>query len=142
MAERAVHRFQRILGAGDIVLEIGDLRRAFRAQPAGVPVRPHVFDVDQQIGHAALDPFEMAEPGIGSVQFLHQLDDAILEMAEGVAVAGRALKLLDLVVQRLHECFEPRCRRAAAWRALGQHVCQRGNAVFKLVERIAAALAV
>ena len=31
VAERAVHRFQRILGAGDIVFEVVDPRRALRA---------------------------------------------------------------------------------------------------------------
>ena len=83
VAERAMHRFQRVLGARDIVPEIVDVRRVLRAQSAGVRIRPHVFEVDQQIGQAALDSFQMAEPGIGGVQLLHQLDDMILEMAEG-----------------------------------------------------------
>ena len=97
-----MHRFQRIVGSGDIVLEVVDLRQALLPQSAAFLVRPHIFDVDQKIGDPAFDPFQMAEAGVGSIELFHQLDDAIFEVAEGIGVAARVLQLLDLVEQRFH----------------------------------------
>ena len=57
MAERAVHGVERILRAGDIVLEIVDAGRCVRAR-AAVLVR---FDMHQKIGEAAFERFQMAE---------------------------------------------------------------------------------
>ena len=133
-----LHRFERILGAGDVVLERVDAGRTFRAQSRRFLVRAHVLDMHQQIGQAALDRFQVAEARVGGVQPLHQLDDAILEMADRDIVAARLLDLLDLVGQRLHQRFQPRRHVVAALRALGQRVGERGNAMLEIVERIAA----
>ncbi len=143
VAERAVHRIERILRARDTEFDVVDARRLLLAQAACARIRPHLFEVDQKVGDTALDPFQMAEPGVGGVELLHQLDKVILEMAEGLAAAVRRLKmqLLDLVRERLHQRFQPRRHRAAALRALGQRVGEHGDALLEMVERIAAAAA-
>ena len=138
VAERAMHRFQRVLGARDIVFEVADPRRILRAQFAGARVLPHVFEVNQKIGQSAFDPFQMAEPRIGSVQLFRQPDDAILEMAESVAAAARKLNLLDFAGEQFHQGFQPGRYRCAALRALGQRIRERGNTMIEMAEHIAA----
>ena len=121
------------------LLEFDDAGRVFFAQAAGVFVGADFFDVDQKIGEAALDGFEMAEARVGGVQPLHQRDDLILEMTGRDIVAARLLDLLDLVGQRLDQRFQPRRHRAAVLRAFGQRIGQRRDAVFEIVERVAGA---
>ena len=137
-AERAMHGVERVLGAGDIVLEFDDAGRIVLAQATAAFVGPHLLDVDQEIAEAAFDRFEMAEPRIRGVQPLHQRDDVIFEMADRAVTAG-LLNLLDLVGQRLDQSFEPRRHRGAVLRPFGERVGERGDAMLETVERIAGA---
>ncbi len=84
VAERAVDRFQRIMSAGDIALETIDVGRRDCARPA-VLVR---FDMHQKIGEPALQCFQMAEARIRGIELCHQADDAVFEMAEGIAAVA------------------------------------------------------
>ena len=79
--------------------------------------------MDQQLRHAALDRFEMAEPAFRGVELLHQLGDPVLEAADRQLLAARelvdacALQMLELVVERFDELIK--LRRSAAWALRG-----------------------
>ena len=110
--------------------------KASARRPEAWRVGAHILDMHQQVAQAPLDRLELAEPRFGSVQLLHQLDDAVLQMADRHVVAARGLQQLDLVGQRLHQRFQLRRHRAAVLRALGQRVGDRRYAVLEIVERV------
>ena len=95
-----MHALDRILGLLDLALEGVDLGRL-----AGAGARhrgqPLMLEMDEQLGEAALDGFEMDETAVAGVELLDQLDDAVLEMADHRLVGPRELDLFELVGQSL-----------------------------------------
>ena len=65
-----------------------------------------MLEMDEQLGQATLDRFEMIEPGVGGVELLDQFGDPVLEMAERRLVAARELYAFDLVDQTRDHGFE------------------------------------
>src|ERR1700675_4796219 len=87
--ERSMHRFKRIMGTRDVVLDPLNARRAFCPKGRALLVCTQVFDMDQQIGKPAFDRLQMAETGVRSIQPFDQFDDAIFEMAKREIVTAR-----------------------------------------------------
>jgi hypothetical protein len=85
-------------------------------------LRPHLLDVDQEVGEPALDGFQMAEPRVGDVEPLHQAGDAVFEVADRDIIAPRILNLLNLVGQRMDQRFQPRRHAVAVLRAFGERL--------------------
>ena len=104
-------------------------RRAQAARPAVA----HLFEIDQQVGEAALDGFEMAEPGVGGVELLRQLGDAVLERAERKLIALAELHAVEPLAQRADRAFQLGRHGAAAFH-------QRRDPRFELGERLGAAV--
>ena len=138
MAERAVHRFQHILRAGEVLLERIDAGELSARSASDCLLARMSSMWTSRSARPRSMRLEMAEPRIGSVEPFDQLDDAIFEMVERDVVAARLLDLLDLVGQRLHQRFQPRRHRSAVLRALGERAAQRGDPVLEAVERVAA----
>src|SRR4029077_20236152 len=66
---------------------------------------------------------------VRGIELLDQLDDAVLEMADGDVVAARKLDLLDLAGERIDQSFELRRYRSAVLAARGQGIGKRADAL-------------
>ena len=139
LAERAVHRLDRALRARDVLFERVDAGGVFRPQGGGLLVGAQVLDMHEQVGQTALDGFQVSEPGVRSVQPLHELDDAILEMPERDRFAARLLHLLDLVGHRLHQRLKASGHAVIRLRALRERAADFVDAMLETAERRACA---
>ena len=79
------------------------------------PAVPHFLEMHQQVGQAALDRVELVEPGVGGVELLGQLGDAILQRAERELVALAQLRAVEPLAQLADRAFELGRHRAAAF---------------------------
>ena len=126
-----MHHFERIFGTpsdddlrllerGDILAERLDGRCGTAVRRVGIAavgpraqvVGAQALEMDQELGHAALDCLEMAEPGLRGVELLDQPGDPIFEPAERKLLAARErivvgdLQMLDLVAERSDQLIE------------------------------------
>ncbi len=85
MLDGALYGFERILRSaldlGDVAPDGIDARRGRCAKGVAL-CGANVIEVNEQIGQAALDGFEMAKPRVGRVEPPHQLGNTILEVRE------------------------------------------------------------
>ena len=144
MSERAVHQFERFLRSFFGLTQIGEITRQLldlgRPIPgAGETWQPLVLEMNEELRQAALDRFEMIEPGIRGVQFLNQLGDAALEMAKRGLIAAAQLHALDLVRQAFKNSFELDGHALPALVTRGERVGEHGNSFFQRIENIIAA---
>ena len=79
LLDRALNRFERVLGAGDVTFNRA-LHGGHWIDCATTSQSADIFDMDKEVGNAALNRFEMNETGIGRIEALHQRRDAIFEM--------------------------------------------------------------
>ena len=71
----------------------------------------------QQIGEAALDRFEIAEPRVGGVEPFDQLGDAVFECAERGVIGVRELDPFEFFDQPGREAFQARAARRGRLRS-------------------------
>ena len=133
--ERTMYGAERVLRARDFVL---------RESTAGASPPPSLLALMSSICTSrSASPRSIASRWprreIGGVELLHQRGDTVFKMADGNIVAARQLDLLDLVAERAHQRFQLWRHRAAALRALGEGIGQRVDAMFEMLQSVAAA---
>ena len=117
MLHRALDRFERIeraalalLDLGDFALDGVDRQRLFGGRHAcgqGLAVRAaKLFDMHQEIGDAALDRFEMAEPRVGGIEALHQRRDAVFQMRQSGVIGVGQLHPFEFFDQPREQFFK------------------------------------
>ena len=111
----------------------GSALRRGRTRAAGVGLA-HLLEVDQHVGHAALDRVEIAEPRIAGVEPLDQLDDPVFQTAQRELIALRELHAVEPLAERAHRFLEIGRHAAAAFR-------QRRNPRLQPRQRFVAAAA-
>ena len=75
----------------------------------------HLLEMHQQVGQPAFDRAELAEPGVGGVELLGQLGDAVFQRAERELVALAQLHAVEPLAQLADRAFELRRHGAAAF---------------------------
>ena len=102
MLDGAVHGFERFLrpplaasDLGDVALDGFD-RFARRGGGSDAVAAADLFDMHQQIGHPALDRFEIAETGVGRVEPLDQLGDSVFQRPERGVIGMREVHPFEL----------------------------------------------
>ncbi len=92
----------------------------------------------QQIREPALDGFEIAELGVGGVEPLHQLGDAILEIAQRRVIRMRELNPFELFDQPGEQFFKLVRHRVAGLGRSAERLRERLDTVFQHRHRVPA----
>ena len=90
---------------------------------------PHLLEMHQQVGQPAFDRAELIEPGVGGVELLGQLGDAVFQRAERELVALAQLHAVEPLAQLADRAFELRRHGAAAFHHGGDARFQPGRAL-------------
>ena len=108
------HGIHRAVNGLDGILCLGDFALDLAARGAIQPAGPQVLDMNQKLGHTALDRAELVEPGVGSVELCGERDDPVFEIAERELLAARQLVALHAVGHAVEQRFDARRQRRAA----------------------------